>query len=68
MAAPMLLDGPMNGPAFLACAEQVLAPELRPGDIVVMDCQSARKVDPGLECAPLRRHDQAEVLTGCRAC
>ena len=27
----MLLDGPMNGPAFLAYAEQVLAPELRPG-------------------------------------
>ncbi|MEG4641412.1 transposase, partial [Paracoccus sp. APAP_BH8] len=37
MAAPMLLDGPMNGPAFLAYAEQVLAPELRPGDVVVMD-------------------------------
>ncbi|WP_407866654.1 transposase [Phyllobacterium phragmitis] len=34
MAAPMLLDGPMNGPAFLAYAEQVLAPELRPGDVV----------------------------------
>lgn len=33
----MLLDGPMNGPAFLAYAEQVLAPELRPGDVVVMD-------------------------------
>lgn len=27
----------MNGPAFLAYAEQVLAPELRPGDVVVMD-------------------------------
>ena len=30
MTAPMLLDGPMNGEAFLAYAEQVLAPELRP--------------------------------------
>ena len=34
LIAPMLLDGPMNGPAFLAYAEQVLAPELRPGDLV----------------------------------
>jgi len=44
MAAPMLLDGPMNGPAFLAYAEQVLAPELRPDDIVVMDNLPAHKI------------------------
>lgn len=44
MAAPMLLDGPMNGPAFLAYAEQVLAPELRPGDIVVMDNLPAHRI------------------------
>jgi transposase len=44
MAAPMLLDGPMNGPAFLAYAEQVLAPELSPGDIVVMDNLPAHKI------------------------
>lgn len=37
MTAPMVLDGPMNGPAFLAYVEQVLAPTLRPGDIVIMD-------------------------------
>jgi len=40
----MLLDGPMNGSAFLAYAEQVLAPQLRPGDIVVMDNLPAHKV------------------------
>ena len=40
----MLLDGPMNGPAFLAYAEQVLAPELRPGDIVVMDNLPSHKI------------------------
>lgn len=40
----MLLDGPMNGPAFLAYAEQVLAPELRPGDTVVMDNLPAHKI------------------------
>ncbi len=37
MAAPMLLDGPMNGAAFLAYAKQVLAPELSPDDVVAMD-------------------------------
>lgn len=37
MTAPMVLDGPMNGDAFHAYVEQVLAPTLRPGDIVVMD-------------------------------
>ncbi|WP_353646998.1 IS630 family transposase [Mesorhizobium sp. WSM2240] len=44
MAAPMLLDGPMNGPAFLAYAEQVLAPELRPDDIVIMDNLPAHRI------------------------
>jgi transposase len=37
LTAPMLLDGPMNGAAFRAYAEEVLAPTLAPGDIVVMD-------------------------------
>ena len=37
MIAPMVLDGPMNGPAFLAYVEQVLAPTLRPDDVVIMD-------------------------------
>ena len=32
MTAPMVLDGPMNGVAFLAYVEQVLALTLRPGD------------------------------------
>ena len=34
--APMVIDGPMNGEAFLAYVEQVLVPTLHPGDIVVM--------------------------------
>ena len=37
MTAPMVLDGPMNGDAFRAYTEQLLAPTLVPGDIVVMD-------------------------------
>ena len=40
----MLLDGPMHGAAFLAYIEQVLAPELTPGDVVVMDNLPAHKV------------------------
>lgn len=44
LGAPMLLDGPMDGDAFRAYVTQVLAPELTPGDIVVMDNLPAHKV------------------------
>lgn len=37
MTAPMVLDGPMNSDAFEAYVDQVLAPTLQPGDVVVMD-------------------------------
>lgn len=43
MTAPMVLDGPMDGPAFEAYVTQVLAPTLSPGDIVVMDNLAAHK-------------------------
>ncbi|GIK23753.1 MAG: IS630 family transposase [Ignavibacteriota bacterium] len=43
MTAPMVLDGPMNGEAFKAYVEQVLAPTLSPGDVVVMDNLAAHK-------------------------
>ncbi|MBI5113885.1 MAG: IS630 family transposase [Rhodovulum sp.] len=43
MTAPMVLDGPMDGPAFLLWIEQMLAPALAPGDIVVMDNLPAHK-------------------------
>ena len=43
MTAPMVLDGPMNGVAFRAYVEQVLVPELRPGDIVIMDNLGSHK-------------------------
>lgn len=42
--APMVLDGAMDGPAFRAYVGQVLVPELREGDIVVMDNLPAHKV------------------------
>jgi transposase len=44
LAAPMLLDGPMDGDAFRAYVTQVLVPELATGDIVVMDNLPAHKV------------------------
>jgi transposase len=37
LIAPDVLDGAVNGTIFLAWVEQMLAPELTPGDIVVMD-------------------------------
>jgi hypothetical protein len=43
MVAPMVLDGPINGPLFQDYVEQVLVPELCPGDIVVMDNLGSHK-------------------------
>ena len=44
IVAPLVLDGPMTGEVFLAYAEQVLAPCLSPGDVVVLDNLAAHKV------------------------
>lgn len=44
MTAPMVLDGPINGAAFVAYIDQSLAPTLKRGDIVVMDNLPAHKV------------------------
>jgi transposase len=44
LAAPFILDGPMDGVAFLTYVRRVLVPELKPGDIVVMDNLPAHKV------------------------
>ena len=43
VVAPMLLDGPMDRPAFLAYVQQVLVAQLRPGETVVMDNLPAHK-------------------------
>ena len=45
LVAPFVLDGPMNGEAFLVYVETVLAPSLSEGDIVVIDNLSAHKVE-----------------------
>ena len=44
LVAPWLLDGPMDGEAFLVYVRRVLAPTLTPGDIVVMDNLPAHKM------------------------
>lgn len=44
LAAPMIIDGPMDGDAFRAYVAHVLVPELAPGDVVVMDNLPAHRV------------------------
>ena len=43
MVAPMVLDGPINREAFEAYVQQILVPELKPGDIVIMDNLGSHK-------------------------
>jgi transposase len=45
LTAPGLIDGAMDGDAFLAYLDQVLTPTLHPGDIVVLDNLAAHHVD-----------------------
>jgi transposase len=59
LTAPMVLDGPMTGDAFLAYVEQVLVPTLERGDIVVMDNLPAHRragVRKAIEAAGARLH------------
>ena len=50
MVAPMVLDGPINREAFEAYVKQFLVPDLRPGDIVIMDNLGSHK-SPLIEAA-----------------
>lgn len=43
ITAPFVIDGPINGEAFLADVVSVLVPTLRPGDVVVMDNLGSHK-------------------------
>jgi len=66
LTAPCVIDCPVNGNSLLAYVEQVLAPTLKPSDVVVLDNLSAHKV-PGIRkaiepqaqscftCLPIRR-------------
>jgi transposase len=44
IAAPCVLDGPMDGDSFRAYVEQFVVPILRRGDLVVMDNLASHKV------------------------
>ena len=55
--APLVIDGSLNGELFRAYVEQVLVPELRPGDVVVMD---------NLSCHHVAGVVQAIESAGCR--
>ena len=59
MTAPMVLDGPMTGPAFLAYVHQVLVPTLRAGEVVILDNLAphrAAAVRNAIEAAGARLH------------
>ena len=43
-SASVVVDGPMDAMTFLGYVEQMLAPSLQPGDIVVLDNLPAHKV------------------------
>ena len=50
IVAPMVLDGPINGRSFQTYVDRVLVPDLRPGDIVIMDNLGSHK-GPGVQAA-----------------
>jgi transposase len=45
LTAPAVFNGPIDTSSFLAYVEQVLAPSLRPGDVVVLDNLAVHKDD-----------------------
>jgi transposase len=53
LIAPMVLDGPMDAAAFVAYVEQVLAKEVRRGDLVILDNLSSHKT-AGVRAALVR--------------
>ena len=50
IVAPWVIDGPINGRIFQTYVEQVLAPILRPGDIVILDNLGSHKA-PAIRAA-----------------
>jgi len=43
LEAPCVIDGPINGVSFRAYVEQILAPTLKTGDVVIMDNLGSHK-------------------------
>ena len=63
LTASFVIDGPINGEWFRAYVEKVLAPTLRPGDIVILDNLGAHKVAGVRAAGPSRR-----AAPGCSTC
>ena len=59
LVAPMVIDGALTGPHFLAYLRQILLPTLRPGDLVVLDNLATHKL---AGVAPLLAEHDARVL------
>jgi transposase len=59
LIAPFVLDGPMDRAAFTEYVRQVLSPELKPGDIVILDNLPGHK---GEEAAELIEAAGARLL------
>ena len=57
--APMVVDGAMNGELFVKYVQQELAPQLRSGDILVLDNLATHKVKGVVEAVQAR---EATVL------
>jgi hypothetical protein len=65
VTAPFVLDGPMDGPHFLAYVEQMLAPILKKGQTVFLDNVSTHRVDRhahGRESAVIDDHSDHSPL------
>ena len=61
LMAPLVLDGPTHGSAFLAYVQQFLAPTLRPGGVVAIDNLAAQKV-------PASRTLSGPPVSACSTC
>ena len=53
--APWVLDGPINGESFRTYVDQVLAPTLKPGDVVILDNLGSCTDHPGRGLPQQRR-------------
>jgi transposase len=64
IVAPMVPDGPVNRRAFEAYAEQILVPELKPGDIAIMDNLSSH-TSPAVRAAIQAAGAELRFLPPC---
>jgi transposase len=60
----MAIDGPINGVSFQPYVDQLLVPELRAGDIVVMDINLGSHKGAGVRNAAKRTADGLRDMIG----